>query len=174
MDKRETVINALKHRETDRIPYHLEFTQQALERMVEYTGDPEIEKKLGGYLHYAQYWGWPTEIEGKPEHFRDEFGVVWNRTGADKDIGVVDQPLIEDLEEYDYEFPEPDIARLRRDIETLIETKEDRFTFFGFGFLMFERSWSLMGMENTLAAMILNPEELEVLYDKICCELNHH
>lgn len=168
MDRREIVIRALTHQATSPIPYHLEFTQQALEKMVEYTGDPEIEKKLGGYLHYAQYWGWPTELPERPEHFKDEFGVVWNRTGADKDIGVVDRPLIEDLEDYDYEFPEPDIARLRRDIETLIATKEDRFTFFGFGFLMFERSWSLMGMENVLASMILNPEELEVLYDKIC------
>ena len=81
---------------------------------------------------------------------------------------MVDHPLIEDLEDYDYEFPEPDIERLRRDIEGLLATRKDRFTFFGFGFCMFERSWSLMGMENTLISMIMCPDELEELYDKIC------
>ena len=168
MTRREYVLEALNHRETDKIPYHVEFTQQALDQLIAYTHDPEIEHKLGSYLHYAQYWGWPTEIPGKPEHFRDEFGVEWNRSGADKDIGVVENPLITDLEQCDYQFPQPDIARLRRDIEKLIATKEDKFTFFGFGFCMFERSWSLMGMENTLISMITCPDELEHLYDRIC------
>jgi len=168
MTKRELVLKALQHQATTPIPYHLEFTQQALDQLIAYTRDPDIENKLGSYLHYAQYWGWPTEMQDKPGYFKDEFGVVWNRTGADKDIGVVDQPLIADLEDYDYQFPEPDIARLRRDIEALLATREDKFTFFGFGFCMFERSWSLMGMENVLMSMLLCPEELEKLYDKIC------
>lgn len=33
---------------------------------------------------------------------------------------------------------------------------------------MFERSWSLMGMENVLMSMVACPEELEAFYDKIC------
>ena len=168
MTRREAVLQTLAHRETVPVPYHLEFTQQALQKLVEYTGDPAIESGMGGYLHYGQYWGWPTELPEKPGYFRDEFGVVWNRTGADKDIGVIDEPLIADLADCDYRFPEPDIARLRGDIEALLRTRQDRFTFFGFGFCMFERAWSLMGMENTLANMILYPEELEKLLDGIC------
>lgn len=168
MNRRDYVINALRHRETAPIPYHLEFTGQALQQLISYTNDPDIEETLGGFLHYTQYWGWPCEIPGKPEHFQDEFGVVWNRSGADKDIGVVDHPLIQDLEHHDYRFPEPDLPRLRRDIETLLATRKDRFTFMGFGFCMFERSWSLMGMENVLMSMLLCPEALEDFYDRIC------
>jgi uroporphyrinogen decarboxylase len=33
---------------------------------------------------------------------------------------------------------------------------------------MFERCWSLMGMENVLINMITLPEELEVFFDRIC------
>jgi len=33
---------------------------------------------------------------------------------------------------------------------------------------MFERSWSLMGMENVLMSMLTCPEALEQLYDDIC------
>ena len=168
MTRREAVLQTLAHRETVPVPYHLEFTQQALQKLVEYTGDPAIESGMGGYLHYGQYWGWPTELPEKPGYFRAEFGGVWNRTGADRDIGVIDEPLIADLADCDYRFPEPDIARLRGDIEALLRTRQDRFTFFGFGFCMFERAWSLMGMENTLANMILYPEELEKLLDGIC------
>jgi uroporphyrinogen decarboxylase len=38
----------------------------------------------------------------------------------------------------------------------------------GFGFCMFERAWSLMGMENVLTSMVTSPEELESFFDSIC------
>ena len=167
MERREIVYDALNHKATVPIPYHIDFTAQSLERLVKATGDEEIEDKLGVYLHYTQYWGWPTEIPGKPNHFRDEFGVVWNRT-VDKDIGVVEHPQIQDIEDSNYQFPVPDAARLRRDIEDLLAGKKDRFTFMGFGFCMYERAWSLMGMENVLMSMIAYPEALEAFFDRIC------
>jgi uroporphyrinogen decarboxylase len=168
MNRREIVLEALNHRAAKPIPYHLEYTAQSLEQLIRATGDPDIEAQLGTCLHYAQYWGWPAELPGKPEHFKDEFGVVWNRSGADKDIGVVENPQIADVENTNYKFPIPDTARLRKDIETLLATKQDRFTFMGFGFCMFERIWSLMGMENVLASMIVSPEALDELFDRIC------
>ena len=167
MTRREIVIEALRHHETPVIPYHMDFTQQALENLVAHTGDQEIESKLGTYLNYIQYWGWPTEMPEKPGYFKDEFGVIWNRTGADKDIGVVDNCMIEDVEDCDYEFPVCDEARLRTEFAELAANKADRFTFAGFGFCMFERSWSLMGMENVLCSMIISPDEMEELFEKI-------
>ena len=168
MNRREIVLAALNHTSTEPIPYHIDFTAQALKQLIETVKNPDIEENIGSFLHYAQYWGWPTEEADKPEHYRDEFGVVWNRSGVDKDIGVVDNPRIPSLENSGYTFPLPDIPRLRRDIENLLETRKDKFSFMGFGFCMFERAWSLMGMENTLMAMIANPEELEDLFDRIC------
>ena len=84
MTRRETVIQALAHHETDVIPYHMDFTQQALNNLIKYTKDENIKLKLGTYLNYIQYWGWPTEIKERPGYFKDEFGVIWNRNGADK------------------------------------------------------------------------------------------
>lgn len=108
----------------------MDFTQQALENLIAFTGDLEIENKTGAFLYYKQYWGWPTEIEGKPGHFRDDFGVEWNRNGADKE-------------------------------------NDDRFIMYGFGFSMFERAWSIMGMENVLCSMITVPEATEKFFEKI-------
>ena len=93
---------------------------------------------------------------------------MWNCTGADKDIGVVDHPLIEDLEDYHYEFPKFDEKRLRAEYQQLVDNKGDRFTMAGFGFCMFERLWSLMGMENALVSMLATPDELDEFLDRIC------
>ncbi len=169
MTRREIVIQALNHKKTNPIPYHMDFTEQALEQLIAHTGDPDIELKLGEYLHYKQYWGWPTELPDKPGYFRDEFGVVWNRNGADKDIGLPEDDLIEDLEDSDYEFPIPDEARLRAECEELTrdKVKDDRFIMYGFGFLMYERAWAMCGMENILCDMIICPEETEAFFEKI-------
>ena len=168
MTGRYLVTQALKHQETPIIPYHIDFTAQALENLINYTNEADIESKLEVCINYIQYWGWPTELPDKSEHFLDEFGVVWNRSGADKDIGAVDDPIIKDIEESTYKFPKPDIKRLREEYEQLMANKDDRFTMGGFGFCMFERAWSLMGMENTLTSMILSPDALDELLDKIC------
>ncbi len=169
MTRREIVIQALQHKETDVIPYHMDFTDQALENLIEYTKDPDIESKLGTYLYYKQYWGWPTEMPDKPGFFKDEFGVEWNRNGADRDIGLPDEYQIEDLEEDEYEFPVCDEARLRAEFEEMTRDKvaDDRFIMYGFGFCMFERSWSLMGMEGILCSMAACPEETEEFFTKI-------
>lgn len=167
MTNRERVIRTLRHQESDIVPYSVDFTGQEWEKMVAYTGDPQFYSKIGGHMHCTQYCGWPTEIPGKPQYFRDEYGVVWNRSGADKDIGVVDSPLIPDLEARDYVMPPLDEERLRKEYEALIYWKSDNFVVGGIGFTMFERAWSLCGMENTLADMLCCPKELEQLLEDI-------
>lgn len=168
MTKRELVIAALEHKPTAQLPYHMDFTQQALEQLVAYTGDTAIEQKLGGCLYYCQYWGWPTEIPGRPGWYRDDFGVEWNRNGADKDIGLPEAFVIEDLETDAYVFPTVDEARLRAEYQHMMDTKGERFCMAGFGFCMFERLWSLMGMENALVSMVACPEALEEFLDRNC------
>ena len=168
MTRRERVLSALEHKETKPVPFHNELTERAKENLITFTGDQLAAEKLDTCLHYIQYWGWPTEIEDRPGHFRDEFGVVWNRSGPDKDIGVIENPQIDDIENRSYIFPKPDINRLRSDIEQMLETREDKFVMMGFGFCMYERCWSLMGMENVLTCMLTDPDELELLFDDIC------
>ncbi|MBQ4051296.1 MAG: uroporphyrinogen decarboxylase, partial [Oscillospiraceae bacterium] len=73
MTRREMVIAALEHRETPVVPWSIDFTQQAVDNLVRYTGDSDIIKKLEGYLISAYYDGWPTEIHGRPEYFKDDF-----------------------------------------------------------------------------------------------------
>ena len=168
MTRRERVISALCHKETDIIPFHTDFTMQEHKRIATDLGDENFDKKYAFHLHPQQYCGWPEEIPGKKEFFRDAYGVVWNRTGVDKDIGVISEPLIPDIEESTYHIPPLDEKRARAEIEAHIASSEDKFRIVGVGFSMFERAWSLLGMENTLAAMVASPTELFALMEEIC------
>ena len=171
MTRRETVIKALNHEETHVVPYHVDFTIPQREKMIAYLGDPDFESKIGGYLHGVVYNFHTVEIPGRPGYFQDEFGVVWNRSGADKDIGVIEQFVI----------PGPDISLipelplseeyLRGEFQACIESAEGRFTFAGLGFSLFERMWSLTGFENALLYMAAEPDFVSCLLDKVC-ELN--
>lgn len=168
MTRRERVIAALNHQQTDIVPFNADFTMQSDDIMVAFTGDKDFKDKLDLHLNYKQYWGWPTEVEGQPEHFKDTFGVVWDRSGADKDIGMPVEKLITDFDNIDYVFPEIDEARIRAEYEELIANREDKFTFGGIGFSMYERIWSLAGMPEVLMAMVLNPDGVHKLLDMIC------
>lgn len=168
MTRRETVIAALRHKETETVPFHAEFTLQEYEKMVNYTGDRDFYEKYGGYLHYMQYWGYPTERADRKQYFTDDFGVTWNRSGADKDIGVVDEPVIFEPDMSLYPAPFFNERRLREECERLLATKEDKFCFAGIGFSLFERLWSYVGMENALVYMLTEKEFVHELLDKIC------
>lgn len=150
------------------MPYEIDLTHQEFERVATYLNDWNCRDRIHSALCGSQYNGYPTEVEGRPLYFQDDFGVVWNRSGADRDIGVVEKPFVCDLENYRFPNLKLDEAKLRREYEEVMRTKGDMFAFTGVGFSMFERAWSLCGMENTLMGMINNPEELDDLLDGIC------
>jgi len=168
MNRRQCVVDALCHRESNPIPYTLYLTEPAADKLIAYTKDSDIGQKLGNFLFGVSYAPGITELPNKPGYFKDHFGVIWNRTGPDKDIGVVTNTQIEDIENHDYCFPEPDIKTMCANLEHALAHREDKFVYMDIGFSLFERSWTLMGMENVLASMILCPEALEHLYDQIC------
>ena len=167
MTRRDAVINALRHKESEHIPYHFEFTAQEEEKLLKSSDKEAFYSQYGGYLHYFQYWGYPTENEDKKGYFTDDFGVTWNRTGADKDIGVIDDPIINEPDISLYPTPYLNEARIREECEKLLATKGDKFCFAGIGFSMFERLWSYLGMEDALVYMVSDPDFVHELLDKI-------
>ena len=165
MTRRERVLAAIRHEETDKVPYHIDFTSQALARLTDYVGDPGYIDHIGNHILGA---GYTHKEEIRPGYARDRFGVVWNRTGADKDIGVIDEYLITEPSLAGYAFPEVEEAAWRDSIERAVANAEGRYVMATIGFSMFERAWSLRGMENLLMDMIAEPEFVESLLDAIC------
>lgn len=166
MTKKERVNNALRHQETDIIPYYLEYTIPARDRMMAYPKGTDI-LSVAGHLGYTQYGGWPEERSDMPGHFTDAFGITWNRT-VDKDIGVIDAPIINAPDISLWCEPYLDEKRLRREYETLLANESDNFVLAGIGFSVFERLWSLCGMENALIFMLDRPDFVHDLLERIC------
>ena len=165
MTRRERVIDALNFKKTDFIPYQVNFTGQMREKMRAYAGD-DFFGKIGNHLCQTDLTK-PQKNVG-PELDMDEYGVVWNKSGADKDIGVIDSILLEDTDDLDgFELPPVDEDFIRSQMETLNRIAEDRFRIAGIGFSLFERAWTLRGMENLLCDMMAEPEFVHALLEKI-------
>ncbi|MBQ6707097.1 MAG: uroporphyrinogen decarboxylase [Clostridia bacterium] len=166
MTNKERVIAAIRFQKPDRVPHNIDFTSRMYERMVEYTGNPNYIDTINNHITFFALS--KPDVEVKPGFFMDEFGVVWNRSGVDKDIGVIDRVLLEEPEDLDtYEFPPIDEALIRSTLEALEKTNRDNFKVAGIGFSLFERGWTLRGMENLLCDMIAEPDFVHELLDKI-------
>ena len=171
MNRKERVVAALQHRSSDIIPHFCEFTEQARALLAPHFEREDFEDTvLDNHLSYFQYWGWPTELDSqsKPGYFKDEYGVVWNRSGVDKDIGIVDQPIM--IEPDITLWPEPifDELRFRTAVERIIQKDSDQFKFFGIGFSLYERAWSYLTIEEALFNMAAEESFMHELFELIC------
>ncbi len=167
MTHRERVINAMKFVQPDKAPYYVKFTVPAHEKMAAYYGDDDFESKLGNSAISLAHQRPDKWVEVKPGFWRDEFGVVWNRT-VDKDIGVVTEVLLKDQTLRGYSLPDPHAPGLYDHYPDLIKENRDKFIASSIGFSLFERAWTLRGMENLLMDMIDNPGFVHELLDTIC------
>ena len=80
---------------------------------------------------------------------QDVFGVVWDRS-VDKDIGNVKGCVLPEPTLSGYTFPDPLDPRFFADIPERIAQYGDRFRVFQIGFSLYERAWTLRGMQNLL------------------------
>jgi uroporphyrinogen decarboxylase len=167
MTKRERIIAAVNHKQTDFVPYEVGFTHQEYEKVSQYLNDDQFGAKIGNHIDSVYYDGYLSEVTPGSGYWKDDFGVLWNRNGADKDIGVIDGFVISEPDKKRIKMPELDEKRLRRDYEALMVNKKDTFRFGSIGFSMFERAWTLRGMENLLMDMLLEPDFADALMDAI-------
>jgi uroporphyrinogen decarboxylase len=101
------------------------------------------------------------------DRFRDAFGVIWDRS-IDKDIGNVEGQLLPEPSLGGYTFPDPLADRYFRDIPSRIDRYPDRFRLFQIGFSLYERAWTLRGMEALLMDFVLHPDFVHQLMGAIC------
>jgi len=169
MTNRERVIAAIKHQQTDKVPHNVTFTKEMLDKMIAYTGNPDYISTIDNHFAHRMSLTKPQiPVEGKLEHYQDEFGIIWNKSGVDKDIGVVAEYLLDSPEKIaSYEPPPVDEDFIREKCELLMEIKAHNFAIASIGFTIFERAWSLCGMTDLLEYMLTEQEAVESLFSKL-------
>ncbi len=133
--------------------------------LCDHFGTDDLDVALGNhFLELGSGIGFFEELEN--DRYRDVFGVIWDRS-VDKDIGVVENCLLPEPDLSLLKLPNPLNPRIFEDIEPKISASPDRYRIFYIGFSLYERAWTLRGMENLMMDMLEEPEFVHGLFDAI-------
>jgi len=165
MRKRDVIRLVLEGKRPPYVPWSMGFTKEARDKLQRHYGCDDIEAplqnhllKLGSDIGFFECLG--------NDRVRDVFGVVWDRS-VDKDIGNIEGPLLGEPTLAGYRFPDPLDPRFFRDIPEKIERFGDRFRVFQIGFSLYERAWTLRGMENLMMDFHDHPQFVKELFSAI-------
>lgn len=166
MTKREVIRLVLDGKKPPYVPWSFKFTLEPKQKLEEYYGVDDLDVVLGNHiLQLGSDIGFFDDLGNNL--FRDVFGVVWDRS-IDKDIGDVRGCVLSKPTLGGYTFPNPLDPRFFANIEPEINKKPDMFRCFQIGFSLYERAWTLRGIENLLMDFYLNPDFVHELLDRIC------
>ena len=110
--------------------------------------------------------GWNTQSLPEPGMFLDEWGVIWNKT-VDKDLGVPANRMLPERDLAPLLVPDPHDPRRYAGLTAYFSANPHRFRLFSVSFSLFERAWTLHGMEALMTDMVEAPEFVEALLDRI-------
>jgi uroporphyrinogen decarboxylase len=165
MNRREVIKAVLEGKKPPYTPWSFKFTIEAKEVLAKHFGVEDLDEVLFNHILMLGSDIGFFEVIGKDLH-RDVFGAVWDRS-IDKDIGNITGSLFDDKSFRDYRFPDPLDKRFFADIEQSIKGKPDMFRLFQIGFSLYERAWTLRGMEPLLMDFLVNPDFVHELFSAI-------
>lgn len=156
MLKRDVIHLVLDGKRPPYVPWSMGFTIEAREKLQAHFGCDDVEVPLHNHLlKLGSDIGFFDRLEDN--YVRDVFGVVWDRS-IDKDIGNVAGCVLPDPTLEGFELPDPLGRRFFAEIPERIDRFRDRFRVFQIGFSLYERAWTLRGMENLMMDFIDHPQ----------------
>jgi uroporphyrinogen decarboxylase len=165
MTKREVIRKVLEGKTPPYTPWSFKFTKEPANLLKTYYGVEDLDLVIGNHiLNLGSDIGFFEDLGD--DRFRDVFGVVWDRR-IDKDIGIPVGTLLPEPDLRPLIMPDPGDPRFFSNIEPETELKPDLFRVFQIGFSLFERAWTLRGMENLLMDFCLNPDFVHELLSTI-------
>lgn len=155
MTKRDVIRTVLEGNRPPYVPWSMGFTLEAKAKLQDHYGCDDIEVPLDNHLvKLGQDIGFFEPLDDN--RFRDVFGVTWDRT-IDKDIGNVEGQVLSRPTLDGYELPDPCDDRFFEDTQLRIDRFSDRFRVFQIGFSLYERAWTLRGMEALMIDFLEHP-----------------
>jgi uroporphyrinogen decarboxylase len=163
--KREVIQMVLDGQKPPYVPWSFGFTVEAKQKLQDHFGVQELEGvlenhliKLGSDIGFFAHLG--------DDRVQDVFGVVWDRS-VDKDIGIVEGCVLPEPTLQGYIFPDPLDPRFFNTIPDRLAVYPDRYRVFQIGFSLYERAWTLRGMENLMMDFYDNPDFVTELLNTI-------
>jgi len=148
MTKREIIKLVLEGKRPPYVPWSFGFTKEAKAKLQKHYGQVVLEDVLQNHLlKLGSDIGFFADIG--ENCVQDAFGVVWDRS-VDKDIGIVKGRVLQKPTLKGYSFPDPLDPRFFADIPERINAYGDRFRVFQIGFSLYERAWTLRGLQDLL------------------------
>ena len=165
MTKREIIKLVLDGETPPYVPWSYSFTVEAKEKLMSHYGHDDIINAVDNHiLGLGNDIGFFNNIG--ENLVQDVFGVVWDRS-IDKDIGNIRGFVLSEPTLKGYEFPYPLDSRFFEDIPEKIILFGDCFRIYQLGFSLFERAWTLRGMENLLMDFYDHPAFVRELLNTI-------
>ena len=165
MAKREVIRLVLQGKRPPYVPWSMGFTKEAKDKLLDHYGCDDLEVPLQNHLlKLGSDIGFFEDVGD--DRVRDVFGVTWDRS-VDKDIGNVEGCVLNEASLSGYELPDALDHRFFSDIPQRIERFPDRFRVFQIGFSLYERAWTLRGMENLLVDFHDHPDFVHELLSAI-------
>jgi uroporphyrinogen decarboxylase len=132
-----------------------------------WCGGDHFLEQLDNSVHDVTANPGPRQRDVSPTVWQDEFGVQWDRS-LDRDIGNVCNCVIPERDLGRLELPDPRGADRFTGFAERCAAGTGRFIQFSIGFSLFERAWTLRGMENLFIDMLEAPSFVDELLDAIC------
>jgi uroporphyrinogen decarboxylase len=164
---RELVYAALRHEETQRIPYDFMFSPPAAAALCEYWGTDDLQGFLDTNLYL--FFCCDKPLYASPDQYgptiTDEFGVVWSTSYLDRGYPVTHPLPAPTLD--GYAFPDPRAPERWDPVPETAWLYPDQFRIACVGDL-WERAHFLRGLDELLMDLHAAPDFVHELLDRIC------
>jgi uroporphyrinogen decarboxylase len=166
MSKRDVIRSVLDGEIPPYVPWSMSFTYEAWEKLCGHYGVDDVSGILDNHLlDLGNGIGFFTDVG--ENRVQDVFGVVWDRS-VDRDIGIVCQTVLHGPTLKGYAFPDPLAPRFFADIPEKLAHYGDRYRVFNIGFSLYERAWTMRGLETFMMDLLDNPAFADDLLNTIC------
>ncbi len=161
----DVIRTVLERKQPPYVPWDIAFSPSAAAALARHLNTDDLDTCVGNHFLYLA--GRMTDLAAGPDGtFKDRFGVTWTYAPDSESYTVCDRPLPEpDLA--GYVFPNPDEPGLYDHLPARLAQSNGQFNIFAIGYTLFERAWTLRGMEDFMLDLVLRPRFVHDLLDAI-------
>ncbi len=181
MNEKQRIKDCIHFNEVDKVPWQIDYTTEIARMLMDklnlqklnYTvlgkniyQYNSLDDYFGNHLCYMRSNPVDSYQEIKPDIWKDEWGVIWDRR-IDKDIGTPINIVLENMDLGKLKVPDPSDPSRYMHFKPIIKANSGRYFLVKVSRCLFERAWSMRGMKNLMTDFIINPSFVHELFEII-------